>query len=253
MVLYVVYCIAGLSIALVATPAGLAEQYCMGGIMSSVSVALVDDHPLMIEAIHSLLSRTDGFDVVGTGTTAHDVVELCHRTHPQVAIVDLSMPGDVYSAMANAIKISPSTKIVAFTAATGVDSAIRALDAGASGYVLKGSSTMELIQAILAVHTGETYITHSFASRVIAGLRDASVRRRAAEAVILSIRERQIVRLLMSGKTNKEIAIAIKISEKTVKHYMTALMQKLQVRNRVEVVIAAQKYSEHQSAATLHS
>ena len=112
---------------------------------------------------------------------------------------------------------------------------------------------MELIQAIMAVQTGETYITQSFASRVIAGLRDASLRRKAAEAVILSIRERQIVRLLMNGKTNKEIAIAIKISEKTVKHYMTALMQKLQVRNRVEVVIAAQKYSERQSPTNLHS
>jgi DNA-binding NarL/FixJ family response regulator len=221
--------------------------------MSSISIALVDDHPLMVEAIYSLLNGTDGFEVVGTGATAYDVVELCGRIHPQVAVVDLSMPGDVFGAMASAIKISPSTKIVAFTAATGVDSAIRALDAGATGYVQKGSSTIELIQAILAVQTGETYITQSFASRVIAGLRDASLRRRAAEAVILSIRERQIVRLLMSGKTNKEIAIAIKISEKTVKHYMTALMQKLQVRNRVEVVIVARKYSEHKSATSLHS
>ena len=70
---------------------------------------------------------------------------------------------------------------------------------------------------------------------------------------MLSIREQQIVRLLMNGKTNKEIAIAIKISEKTVKHYMTALMQKLQVRNRLEVVIAAQRFGEVQMAAKLHS
>jgi DNA-binding NarL/FixJ family response regulator len=168
-------------------------------------------------------------------------------------VVDLSLPGDVYVAIASAVKMSPTTKIVAFTAATGVDSAIRALDAGASGYVLKGSSTAELLQAIYSVHTGETYITQNFASRVIAGLRDASLRRKAAEAVILSIREQQIVRLLMIGKTNKEIAIAIKISEKTVKHYMTALMQKLQVRNRVEVVIAAQKFGEQQSAPSMYA
>ena len=127
------------------------------------------------------------------------------------------------------------------------------LDAGASGYVLKGSSTTELVNAISSVQCGETYITQNFASRVITGLRDASLRRRAAEAVMLSIREQQIVRLLMSGKTNKEIAIAIKISEKTVKHYMTALMQKLQVRNRLEVVIAAQKFGEYQSGTNLHS
>jgi len=221
--------------------------------MSTTTIAVIDDHPLMIEAIHSLLNRTPGFEVIGTGTTAYDVVELCRNDQPQVAVVDLSIPGDVYGAIESAIKISPSTKIVAFTASTGVDSAIRALDAGASGYVLKGSNTAELIQAITSVQVGETYITQSFASRVIAGLRDASLRRKAAEAVILSIREQQIIRLLMRGKTNKEIAIAIKISEKTVKHYMTALMQKLQVRNRLEVVIAAQKFNERQAAATLHS
>lgn len=163
------------------------------------------------------------------------------------------MPGDVYGAIANAIKASPSTKVIAFTAATGVDSAIRALDAGASGFVLKGSRPKELIDAISSVLSGDTYITQTFASRVIAGLRDASLRRKAAEAVILSIREQQIIRLLMHGKTNKEIALAIKISEKTVKHYMTALMQKLQVRNRLEVVIAAQRFGEVPTSATLHA
>jgi two-component system, NarL family, nitrate/nitrite response regulator NarL len=221
--------------------------------MRSVSIALIDDHPLMLEAISSLLNRTEGFEVVGVGAVATDIVELCRRTQPQVAVVDLGMPGDVYAAIANAIKISPSTRIMAFTAATGVDSAIRALDSGASGYVLKGSSPVELIQAILSVQSGETYITQNFASRVIAALRDASLRRRAAEAVILSIREQQIVRLLIVGKTNKEIAMAINIGEKTVKHYMTILMQKLQVRNRVEAVIAAQKLNEHQAATRLHS
>jgi DNA-binding NarL/FixJ family response regulator len=221
--------------------------------MNSISIALIDDHPLMIEAISSLLIRTRGFEVVGTGTSANEIVEICRLTKPQVAVVDLHMPGDVYGAIATAIKVSPSTRIVAFTAATGVDSAIRALDAGASGYVLKGSSTTELVNAISSVQSGETYITQNFANRVINGLRDASLRRRAAEAVMLSIREQQIVRLLMIGKTNKEIAIAIKISEKTVKHYMTALMQKLQVRNRLEVVIAAQKFSEYQSSTNLHS
>ena len=108
---------------------------------------------------------------------------------------------------------------------------------------MKGSSSRELIQAIASVQDGETYITQNFASRVIAALRDPMLRRKAAEAVKLSIREEQIVRLLLRAKTNKEIAIVLKISEKTVKHYMTILMQKLHARNRLEVVIAAQKLS----------
>jgi two-component system nitrate/nitrite response regulator NarL len=206
-----------------------------------ISIGLVDDHPLMIEGIITLLSRVQGFEVLSTGSTARDIIELSSRIHPDVIVVDLSMPGDVYAAIATSIKVSPNTKIVAFTAATGVDSAIRALDAGAHAYVLKGSSAQELIQAIESVRHGETYITQSFASQVIAALRNATLRRAAAQAVRFSILVEQIVRLLLHGKTNKEIAASLKISEKTIKNYMTILMQKLSVRSRLEVVIAAQK------------
>jgi DNA-binding NarL/FixJ family response regulator len=212
--------------------------------MSTVSIGLVDDHPLMIEGILGLLSRAQDFRVLSTGSTARDIIDISSRFHPDVIIVDLSMSGDVYAAIVTSIKISPNTKIVAFTAATGVDSAIRALDAGANGYVLKGSSAGELIQAVKSVRLGETYITQSFASQVIAALQNVSLRRVAAEAVRFSIREAQIVRLLLRGKTNKEIAISLKISDKTVKNYMTILMQKLNARNRLEVVIAAHKLTE---------
>jgi DNA-binding NarL/FixJ family response regulator len=200
----------------------------------------------MIEGIVALLSRAQGLEVLSTGSAAADIVDISLRFHPDVIIVDLSMSGDVYAAIATSIKVAPNTKVVAFTAATGVDSAIRALDAGASGYVLKGSSAKELIQAVEAVRHGETYITQSFASQVIAALRNTSLRRMAAEAVRFSIREEQIVRLLLRGKTNKEIAVSLKISEKTVKNYMTILMQKLHARNRLEVVIAAQKLTERE-------
>jgi len=214
--------------------------------MSTVSIGLVDDHPLMIEGIVALLSRAQGLQVLSTGSTAKDIIDISLRFHPDVIIVDLSMAGDVYEAIATSIRLAPNTKVVAFTAATGVDSAIRALDAGASGYVLKGSSAQELIQAVESVRLGETYITQNFASQVIAALRNTSLRRQAAEAVRFSIREDQIVRLLLRGNTNKEIAISLKISEKTVKNYMTILMQKLHARNRLEVVIAAQKLSERE-------
>ena len=212
--------------------------------MSAVSIGLVDDHPVMIEGILTLLSRSQGFEVLSTGSTADDIINISSRFHPDVIITDLSMAGNVYAAIAASIKISPNTKIVAFTGATGVDCAIRALDAGATGYVLKGSDPQELIQAVKSVRHGETYITRSFASQVIAGLRNATVRRVAAQAVNFNIREDQIIRLLLRGKTNKEIAIVLKISEKTVKNYMTILMQKLSARNRLEVVIAAQALSE---------
>jgi DNA-binding NarL/FixJ family response regulator len=214
--------------------------------MSMISIGLVDDHPLMIEGIVALLSRAHGLQVLSTGSTANDIIDISSRFHPDVIIVDLSMPGDVYAAISSSIKVSPNTKVVAFTAATGVDSAIRALDAGAIGYVLKGSSAKELVHAIESVRDGKTYITQSFASQVITALRSASLRRAAAEAVRLSIREDQILRLLLRGKTNKQIALSLTISEKTVKNYMTILMQKLNARNRLEVVLAAQSLTERE-------
>lgn len=216
--------------------------------MSMVSVVLVDDHPLMVEALTALFSRSPGVELLATGTTANDVVEICSLHKPKVLVSDLSMSGNVYGAIATIVKTMPEIKIIAFTASTGVDTAIRALDAGANGYVLKGSNSSELLQAIDCVQRGETYITQSFASQVIAALRDTSLRRIAAEAVNLTIRETQIVRLLLRGQTNKEIAAVLKISDKTVKHYMTILMQKLHARNRLEVVIAAQKFSDEQPA-----
>ncbi|WP_029582804.1 response regulator transcription factor [Bradyrhizobium sp. URHD0069] len=221
--------------------------------MSTVSIGLVDDHPLMIEGIVALLSRAQGLQVLSTGSTARDIIDISMRFRPDVLIVDLSMPGNVYAAIATSIKVAPNTKVVAFTAATGVDSAIRALDAGASGYVLKGSSAKELIQAVKSVRHGETYITQSFASQVIAALRNTSLRRMAAEAVRFSIREEQIVRLLLRGNTNKEIAVSLKISEKTVKNYMTILMQKLHARNRLEVVIAAQALTDREQDGSVNS
>jgi len=211
----------------------------------SILVVVIDDHPLVVEAILSLLHRTRcDFDVAGIGANAGDAVELCRRYQPHIAIVDLHMPGDSYRAIATALQASPSTRMIAFSESPGAESAIRALDAGASGYVLKGSPTSELTRAIASVLAGESYVTPYVSRREMAELRDASLKHKSAEAVMLSIREKQIVRLLMSGKTNKEIASAINIREKTVKHYMTALIQKLNVRNRLEVVIAAQKMNE---------
>jgi DNA-binding NarL/FixJ family response regulator len=211
----------------------------------STSVALIDDHPLMVDAILSLLASSQReFKVVGTGATADDVIEISSRYQPNVSIVDLNMPGDVFDAISKVGTAAPKTKIIAFTAATGVESAIRALDAGANGYVLKGSSSSELLEAIETVQQNKIYLSQSFAGQVMTALREAAVRRVAVQAVRLSSRESQIIGLLLRGQTNKEIATALEISERTVKHYMAILMQKLNARNRLEVVIAAQKLGE---------
>src|SRR5688572_1928923 len=110
--------------------------------MQSLLLSVVDNQPLMLEALVSLLS-TPFARVVATGTNAADVIHICWHHRPDVMVVDLGAAGDVYAAIAAGLAKSPKTKIIAYTAARGVEAAIRALDAGAAGYVLKDSDPRE--------------------------------------------------------------------------------------------------------------
>ncbi len=220
--------------------------------MKTISVAFVDDHPVLLAGLATLFSAHQDFSVVAIGNSARDAMEIVIKYRPDVIVVDLNMPGKVLEMVAEITVGRFGTKVLTFTAATGIDDAISALEAGAGGYVLKGSSCDDLMEAVRTVHAGDTYITASFAAKVVAGLRTASLRKSAIEAMRLSLREEQVLRLLLRGSTNREIASTLAIGEKTVKHYMTILMQKLNVRNRVEVVLAAQqldigKVAQHQS------
>jgi DNA-binding NarL/FixJ family response regulator len=131
-------------------------------------------------------------------------------------------------------------RVVVFTAHANADLAIRSLDCGAHAFVLKGASAEELFEAVESANRGDVYITPSFSAKIFAGLRERDGSAQSAFAT-LSHREKQLVELLQQGKTNKEIAVALDLTEKTIKHYMTNLMAKLHVKNRVEVVIASQK------------
>lgn len=208
--------------------------------MSPISVALVDDHPLMLAGLTEILRKQPAFSVTATGSSADDIMDIGLRLAPDVFIVDLMMPGNIFDAIAKLVE-KIRTKILVFTAMTGSDYAVRALNAGASGYVLKGSSAQELLQAIATVHRGDMFITPAFACKVIEELKIASLKKMTGTEVKLSIREGQIIRMLLRGFTNRQIAADLQIGEKTVKNYMTILMQKLNARNRLEVLLAAQK------------
>lgn len=209
--------------------------------MESISVALVDDHPLMLAGLVDLFQLSEGFTVAATGTKASDVHKISTEVAPDVFVVDLMMPGNIFEVVAKIVATSLKTKFLAFTALARSDYAVRALSVGASGYVLKGSDAGELIQGVRAVHNGDTFITPAFAGKVIEEMKINSLRKMATGAVKLSSREGQIVGMLLRGATNKQIAADLQIGEKTVKNYMTILMQKLHARNRLEVLIAAQK------------
>lgn len=209
--------------------------------MDKISVAFVDDHPVLLTGLEALFKAEDKFDVKAVGCCADDALEIAKTHEPNVIIVDLNMPGKVLEAISRISARHRATRVLAFTASTSVENAIAALEAGCRGYVLKGSSQDDLSEAITKVHSNDTYITPGFSNKVIGGLRTAALRRATAQSCRLSTREEQVVALLLRGKTNKEIADKLSISDKTVKHYMTVLMQKMNVRNRIEVVLAAQE------------
>ncbi|WP_138933515.1 LuxR C-terminal-related transcriptional regulator [Roseovarius arcticus] len=208
--------------------------------MQPITVAFVDDHPVLLSGICQLFSSSDEFRIVGVGSTANDVIEIAGSVTPDVIVIDLNMPGRVIEAIAKVANDYSKTKLIAFTASGNIDTAISTLEAGVLGYVLKGSTLSELTEAIRQVHNGETYMSPRVAANVVAGLQ-VNARARTAPTVRFSSREEDVLRFLLQGCTNKEIAHSLSLSEKTVKHYMTVLIQKLDVRNRVEVVLAAQE------------
>ncbi|MDX3927014.1 MAG: response regulator transcription factor [Shinella sp.] len=206
-----------------------------------ISVAFVDDHPILLEGLVSLYSGKADLSIVGQGENAVDALKIAEEKQPDVLVLDLNMSGDTIAAIELIVQKYPSTKVIVFTAASNIETAIQVLNLGVFGYVLKGCTARDLHEAIRIVHAGNTYITPGFATKVILSMRAAELRRKAQLQKRLSAREEQIVQYLLMGKTNREIARMLDISEKTVKHYMTLLMQKLEARNRVEVVLAAQK------------
>ena len=215
--------------------------------MGVVSVALIDDQVIFAEGFAALCAREPEIQLVAVSAIANDAPAIVAKFSPTILFIDVATVENAFPTISTIAARCPRVKIVALTAARSIAFAIRTLDAGVHGYVLKQSSSSEVSQAIRELGRGEKFITHGFASKIVGALQDEAVRKSAAAAVKLSVRENQIVRLLLAGKTNKAIASTLSISEKTVKHYMTLLMQKLNARNRLEVVIAAQRMEDTSS------
>lgn len=211
--------------------------------MGRVSVAFVDDQPILLEGVSRLFAQDQDVCVVAAGRSAADAVRIARDVQPDILVIDVNALVDALDAIRQIRRNRPDTGVVAFSAPNDVGYVLRVLEAGAGSYVLKGGSVEELRLAILAVARGETYIAQDLAAKVVGALRTATQPNPAA--LRLSHREKQIVELLLCGRTNKEIAGTLELSDKTVKHYMGILMQKFHVRNRLEVAIAAQKLPAH--------
>lgn len=209
------------------------------------TLVLADDHPVFLHGLSELLSAEAEVRVVGEAGSAQGVIDLVLTTEPDIAIIDLSMPGNVFEAISTIASTANRTRMLVYTAYCSPDSAVRALEAGALGFVLKTSPYEELLEAIEEVGNGQMFVAKQYATSVLTALRSHSRSALLFEEACLTSREIAIVAHLVHGCTNKQIATRLRLSEKTVKYYMTQIMQKLKARNRVEVVISAKEYDQN--------
>jgi DNA-binding NarL/FixJ family response regulator len=204
-------------------------------------LVLVDDHPLFREGVAGVLRAEPDFEVVGEGASAPEAVQLAVELLPDLILLDITMPGGGVAAARQIAAACPFIKIVMLTASEADDDVTAALRAGARAYVLKGVAARELVRILRAVIAGDAYVTPALAASVLAELTAAPSGPARAEDVFsqLSERERQILERVAEGLSNKEIGAQLYLSEKTIKHYMTNILQKLHVHNRVEAALLA--------------
>ena len=212
--------------------------------VEKIRIVVVDDHPLWRQGVVSTLAAQAEFDIVGQGSSAKEVIELVGELLPDLLLLDISMPGNGIAAAREIAAIYPVVKIIMLTVSESEENVLAALKAGAHGYVLKGVSSSELVAIVRGVYAGETYLTPALAASLLLGSQDKTNTPNNLEADLLTnltVRENQILECLASGLSNKQIGAKLYLSEKTIKHYMTNILQKLQVRNRVEAALFAQK------------
>ena len=199
-----------------------------------IRVLLADDHQIVRAGLCRIVDDSAEMQVVAEASNGEDALRLAAETSPDVAVIDISMPGpDGLEVVSRLRSVTPKLPILILTMHEEEQYVVRALQVGASGYITKRSAPEELVEAIMKVHAGEPYLSGSVAEAL--ALRIARGKQGLSPVDSLSTREIQVLRGLALGKTNKEIADVYHISVKTVDTYRLRLLKKLNLRNNAEL------------------
>ncbi|MFF0949169.1 response regulator [Rhizobium leguminosarum] len=201
--------------------------------MTAITIGVVDDHPLFREGVTRSLSEISGFVVVGEGASSDDAAMIASDNHPDIMLLDVSMPGGGLSAISDVLARSPTTKVLMLTVSEEVDTLLGALQRGAMGYVLKGVGSRGLAEAIQTVLRGSRYISPTMSAKVM----ENSLNGGTSDKSSLTPREREVMDLVAQGLSNKHIGLRLSLQEKTVKHHMTQILSKLGASNRTEAAL----------------
>ncbi len=201
-----------------------------------IKVLIVDDHIMVRKGITALLSEYEGINVVGEAANGVEAIELVEQLKPDVVLIDLAMPVmEGIEAIRKIIAIQPSQRIIVLTSYTGDDKLIPAIKAGAMGYLVKDAQPEELVQSIRDVYAGEPSLNTTIAWKFLRKMSGAEATKRSAEE--LSEREIEVLRLLTQGKTDKEIADQLVLTEVTIRTHVSRILSKLGLKNRVQAAL----------------
>ncbi|MGX7875938.1 response regulator [Mesorhizobium sp. ORM6] len=214
--------------------------------IGTIRIAIVDDHPLFREGVTRSLSEIGGFEMVGEGATAQDAERIASTVQPDILLLDISMPGGGLAAVQGILADHPAQKIVMLTVSEANADVTAALNAGVRGYVLKGVGSRALADILRNVAAGESYLSPTLSARLLSDLQSLQP---ASGTVVdrlrqLTERQTEILRLVAEGLSNKEVALRLELQEKTVKHHMTGVLSKLNVRNRTEAALMMREFRD---------
>lgn len=207
---------------------------------TKIRVAVIDEYPLFRDGVICGLEKHTDIDVVAQGATAQDAIRIAREYEPHVIVIDLNILGSTLSADDTLLQF-PATSLLALATTAGEEQVPSALRRGVRGFLMKGSSAQDLAHTVRVLKRGEYYIAPSVAAKLLmqgdgSAAKTAPVPSPLSE---LTVREEEILWILVKGCSNKEIGTRLALSEKTIKHHVTNILQKLQVRNRVEAAILA--------------
>jgi DNA-binding NarL/FixJ family response regulator len=213
----------------------------------SIRVLIVDDHGIVRAGLHMLLESQPGITVVGEAATCAEALALATREQPDVIVLDLDLGGvNAIESIPALLSAAPEARILVLTGVRDLEAHREAVRLGAMGLVLKEKAVETLLQAITKVGAGEVWLEPTMVARVLGELTRPQTAQptspEAAKIATLTAREREVIALIGEGLKNRDIAARLHISETTVRHYLTGIFAKLEVTDRLELVVYAYRH-----------
>jgi NarL family two-component system response regulator LiaR len=211
-------------------------------ITDKIKILIVDDHQVVRQGLRTFLDLNEDIQVVGEAGDGSKAIELAAKLKPDVILMDLVMPGmDGISAIGKIKSLGLGSRVIALTSFAEDDKVFPAIQAGASSYLLKDVSPDELVEAIHAVHRGEARLHPEVMRKLMEQVAQQPRTEGPAKGSQLTTREGEVIRLVAQGKSNREIATVLVISEKTVKAHISNILGKLGLEDRTQMAIHAIK------------